>query len=104
MGTITVWALFALFGGVCARYVSVIGFTLTALGIIALLAVMSALTGGDTFGVGALVGGFVALQVGYFAGLVTLVLVRHAMRLLFKKDLRRVEKSGLHINHDREHG
>ncbi|KQQ26418.1 hypothetical protein ASF53_21025 [Methylobacterium sp. Leaf123] len=100
MGTITIWALFALFGGVCARYVSVIGFVLTALGIVAFLALMNALTGSDTFGAGVLAGGFVALQVGYFVGLLALVLARHLARLLFKKDLRPVEKGDLHIKHD----
>ena len=45
-------------------------------------------------------GAFVALQVGYFTGLVAIVLIRHAARLLFKKDLRRVEKGDLHIKHD----
>lgn len=100
MGSITIWALFALFGGICARYVSVIGFALTAVGIIALLAVTSAMTGGNTFGTGMLIGGFVALQVGYFAGLIALALTRHVARLLFKKDLRRVEKGDLHIHHD----
>ncbi|MFJ7438102.1 hypothetical protein ACIQW5_10645 [Methylorubrum thiocyanatum] len=100
MGTITMWAVFALFGGVCARYVSVIGFTLTAIGIVALLALTGALTGSESFSAGMLLGGFVALQVGYFCGLVGLVLIRHTARLLFKKDMRRVEKADLHIHHD----
>lgn len=99
MGTITIWALFALFGGVCARYVSVIGFVLTALGIVAFLVVLNALTGSG-FGAGMFAGAFVALQVGYFTGLIAIVLLRHAARLLFKKDLRRVEKGDLHIKHD----
>ncbi|SFK33205.1 hypothetical protein [Methylorubrum salsuginis] len=100
MGSITIWALFALFGGICARYVSVIGFALTAVGIIALLAVTNALTEGGPFGAGRLVGGFVALQVGYFTGLVVLALTRHVARLVSKKDLRQVEKGDLHIHHD----
>ncbi|MEG9502550.1 MAG: hypothetical protein MIN69_11935 [Methylorubrum extorquens] len=99
MGTITIWALFALFGGVCARYVSVIGFFLTALANVAFLVLMSVLTGSGTFGAGVLAGAFVAMQVGYFAGLVALALVRHVVRLS-RKDPRRVEKGDLHIKHD----
>jgi hypothetical protein len=99
MGTITIWALFALFGGVCARYVSAIGFVLTALGSVALLALMGAVTGSGTVGWATLGYAFVAIQVGYFAGLVGFALVRHVARLS-RKDPRRVEKGDLHIKHD----
>lgn len=98
MGTVGTWALFAVFGGVCALYVSVVGFVLSALAIVLLLGLVSLLFGG-VFTVWTLVIAFVALQVGYFVGLIGSTLFRHVSRLS-AKDPREVEEGDLTIKHD----
>lgn len=82
-------ALFGVFGALCAFYVSVVGFALTALVIIGALALASA-AGLHHFGAWLLLGSFVILQVGYVAGVIGIATARH-MRRLSTKDSGRIE-------------
>lgn len=83
MTTLETLALFTVFGGVCACYVSVVGFALTAMVIVVLLGLLGAV-GGHHFGYGLLAGAFVCMQVGYVAGIVGTALTRHVRRLSAK--------------------
>lgn len=98
MSTIEILALFVVFGAICARYVSVVGFALTAILIAAVVAVIPLLFDAGV-SVRMLIGTFIALQVGYFVGLVAAALFRHFSRL-YAKDPRQVEDGKLHVHHD----
>ncbi|MCJ2010942.1 hypothetical protein [Methylobacterium sp. J-076] len=97
MGTTEILGLFAALGIVCGFYVTVVGFALTALAIVLVLAVAGAFVGG-LFGGWMMVGAFVAMQVGYVACVAGSALVGHVRRLS-QKDPRRAE-TDLHINHE----
>lgn len=90
-------ALFTVFGVICAHYVSVVGFGVTALVIVVLLGLLGAV-GVHHFGSGVLAGAFVCMQVGYFIGIVGTALVRHVRRLS-AKDARPIEGRP-HINQE----
>lgn len=76
-------ALFGVFGAVCAFYVSVVGFALTAVVIIGALGLAGA-AGFHHFGVWLLLGSFVILQVGYVAGVIGIAVAGHIRRLSTK--------------------
>lgn len=96
MGTIGIGVLLTAFGAVCAFYVSVIGFALSAVAVVVLLALLNLLMGGR-FSAGAFVGGLVVLEVGYFIGIVACALIGH-MRPLPAKEPRPLE--GDLLKHD----
>lgn len=83
MTTFETLALFTVFGGICACYVSVVGFALAALLIVVLLGLLGAV-GGHHFGYGVLAVAFVCMQVGYVSGIVGTALTRHVRRLSAK--------------------
>lgn len=96
MGNIQIMALCAIFGGVCALYVSVVGFTVSAIAVIGVLIVFSRLAGG-VYHAWAMVGAFVTLQAGYFICLVGLA-VFGRMRKTVKQA--KSTKTDFHIDHD----
>lgn len=69
LDNIQILALCVAFGGVCAFYVTAVGFILSALVMILILAGLTWIVGMPS-GVWTLAGAFVALQVGYFLGIV----------------------------------
>lgn len=97
METMGVLTLFGLFGIVCGVYVSVVGFAVTALAIVAVIGIAAHFVGGPMGGwMPALA--FVALQVGYVLCVVGTALIAHVRRLSLK-DPRRTARD-LHINHE----
>ncbi len=97
MVTTGVLGLFALFGLVCGVYVSVVGFAVTAVAIVAVLGLVAAFVGGP-FGGWMPAGAFVAMQVGYFLCLVGTAVIGHVRRQS-TRDSRRTERN-LHIHHE----
>jgi hypothetical protein len=96
MGTIGIGALLAAFGVVCAFYVSVVGFALSAVAVVVLLTLLNLCVGGR-FSAGLFVGGLVVMEVGYFVGIVACALIGHA-RPLPAKEARSLE--GDLLKHD----
>lgn len=97
MTTFETLTLFAAFGAICAYYVTVVGFGLTAVAVVLALGLLGAV-GGHQFGLGLLAGAFVTMQVGYVGGIMILALARHVRRLS-TKDTRRIEGEP-HINQE----
>ena len=77
--TAGICALFALFGGICGVYVSVVGFAVTAAAIVLLLGSINSLIHGP-FHLPVLLLAFVVLQVGYFASAVGGQLILNGLR------------------------
>lgn len=97
MGTIEIWALLTVFGAVCAFSVTVIGFALTAVATLFLLGLFNVVIGGNVT-LGVLGGGLVALQIGYFAGIVASAVVG-SLGQAPRKDPTGL-KGDLHVKHD----
>ena len=97
METTGVLGLFALFGLVCGVYVSVVGFAVTAVAILVLLALVAVFVGGPLGG-WMPAAAFVAMQVGYFLCLAGTALLAYVRRLS-APDPRRAERD-LHIHHE----
>ena len=97
MGTIGIWALFAVFGAISARYVTIVGFAVSALAAVGVLTLL-ALAAGTGLSAWVLGGSLVALEVGYAAGLVTSAVIGHAWPLPAKDPP--PLKGDLHVKHD----
>ena len=97
MATIGILTLFTLFGAVSAFFLTVVGFGVVALIAVALLGVFGAVTGAG-FTAWTLGGSFVALQVGYVAGVLASAVIG-PLRQASRKDARRL-RGDLHIKHD----
>lgn len=83
MGTIGILALFVAFGAMAARYVTIVGFCVSSLAILAVLALLD-LSVGLGLSLWTLGGCLVALEVGYAAGLLVSAVIgqtsHHASR------------------------
>nr|WP_254803888.1 hypothetical protein [Methylobacterium sp.]USU34672.1 hypothetical protein NG677_23955 [Methylobacterium sp.] len=80
MSSITALAIFALFGGICGFYLSVVGFAITAIGVCLLVGIVSALLGGPYTPL-LLFGTFITQQVGFFVSVMGRAVAAHIQRL-----------------------
>lgn len=85
MSSITMLMLFAVFGGICGFYLSVVGFAITAVSICLLVGLLSAAFQGP-FTATLLLALFVAQQVGFFLSLVGRALGTHVARLRARRE------------------
>ncbi|MET0259326.1 MAG: hypothetical protein ABW179_12180 [Methylobacterium sp.] len=85
MGSITMLMLFAIFGGICGFYLSVVGFAITALGICLLVGAVSAAFEGP-FTPLLLLALFVAQQVGFFLAMIGRAIAARGLRLRARPD------------------
>ena len=101
LANIEVLALCALFGGVCAFYVSAVGFVLSALVTVLILAGLNWFAGGIAGGVASgwtLAGAFVTLQVGYFLGIVGTAVASSLTSAIAKGNAE--PGADLHVDHE----
>lgn len=80
MSSVAILWLFAVFGGICGLYVSLIGFAITSIGICLLVGLVSTFAGGP-FTPLLLLGAFIAQQVGYSLAVVGRGIALHVWRL-----------------------
>jgi hypothetical protein len=97
LANIEVLALCALFGGVCAFYVSAVGFVLSALVTVLILAGLNWFAGGVASG-WTLAGAFVTLQVGYFLGIVGTAVASSLTSAIAKGNAE--PGADLHVDHE----
>lgn len=94
-----VLALFAAFGMVSGFYVSVVGFVITSVVVIAVVAAASAVMG-SPFTIGSLILFYVMMQVGFFLAVVGRGLGGHVVRLRASRVMGSA-KSEFEAKHDR---
>lgn len=97
MAHMQILALCVVFGGVCALYVTAVGFILSALVTVLILAGLNGF-GEGLAGGWMLVGAFLALQGGYFLGIVGSALVSSVSSAIARRA--REPRADLHIDHE----